>query len=82
MKEPRNLGLPTPTHTSHTRHTQPREIGRDSSGTRPGTYENERAAPPRMYKIAHLSDKNPISYIFRYMQPTIFREVAFLFAGH
>ena len=55
MKEPRNLGLSTQTHTLHTGHTQPREIGWDSSGSRPARTDNERAAPPRMYKIAHLS---------------------------
>src|SRR4029077_16545502 len=55
MKEPRNLGLSTQTHTLHTGHTQPREIGWDSSGSRPARTKNERAAPPRMYKISPLS---------------------------
>ena len=54
MKEPRNLGLSTQTHTLHTGHTQPREIGWDFRA-RPARTKNERAAPPRMYKIAHLS---------------------------
>jgi len=78
MKEPRNLGGSLRKRTYYTLGTPNREkLAGILRALTPARTEDERAAPPRMYKIAHLSGKSASPISFDNMQPTIFREVAF-----